>query len=324
MFCKWCGKTIQPTDRNCPACGRETPPLSDCGGLYNLKYTPGTSATPTPPPASPASAKCPIMDKLEPKYARDRKASKRHHKITMICFAVLLVAILCTAVLVIRTSSQLGQIKALVGSVMTKDPVPEATDTTPPEDTALSTETTSQEETGSPLPEDPIRPEPNSFKWDVTVQDAETFSVSATFQSDNFQESVHTGTTVSRNTQNALTASLTTDYTTMVSMELITLEEGEYPAVGIRCNSKHPLFEGMEFYYEWQYLGSDGKWATVESETLTQNDTDYTVIRYCPDWQPLLSFSSEPVKVRCKIQIQNDAGDRLDVSLDGISLSDSN
>ena len=37
MFCKWCGKTIQTTDKSCPSCGRETPPLSDCGGFYDLR-----------------------------------------------------------------------------------------------------------------------------------------------------------------------------------------------------------------------------------------------------------------------------------------------
>lgn len=37
MFCKWCGNTIHKTDLKCPTCGRNTPPMSDCGGLYDLK-----------------------------------------------------------------------------------------------------------------------------------------------------------------------------------------------------------------------------------------------------------------------------------------------
>lgn len=36
MFCKWCGEKIDPAERECAACGREIPPLSDCGGFYGL------------------------------------------------------------------------------------------------------------------------------------------------------------------------------------------------------------------------------------------------------------------------------------------------
>lgn len=36
MFCKWCGEKIEPEERKCAACGREIPPLSDCGGFYGL------------------------------------------------------------------------------------------------------------------------------------------------------------------------------------------------------------------------------------------------------------------------------------------------
>lgn len=39
MFCKWCGNTIHKTDSKCPTCGRNTPPMSDCGGLYDLKFS---------------------------------------------------------------------------------------------------------------------------------------------------------------------------------------------------------------------------------------------------------------------------------------------
>lgn len=36
MFCKWCGKAVNPSERSCPSCGRELPSLSECGGFYNL------------------------------------------------------------------------------------------------------------------------------------------------------------------------------------------------------------------------------------------------------------------------------------------------
>ena len=59
MFCKWCGNTIKTTDKKCSSCGRETPPLSECGGFYDLvhvtpkKEVPPAAPTMTPPPAAP-------------------------------------------------------------------------------------------------------------------------------------------------------------------------------------------------------------------------------------------------------------------------------
>lgn len=36
MICRWCGKEVFPGQRNCGSCGREVPPLSDCGGFYQV------------------------------------------------------------------------------------------------------------------------------------------------------------------------------------------------------------------------------------------------------------------------------------------------
>ena len=92
MFCKWCGKTIQITDVNCPNCGRETPPLSDCGGFYNLK-TPDAAAPQGGDKPSQTVMDCPVVEKLESKYMHDRKADKAHHKLTVILFAVVCVLV---------------------------------------------------------------------------------------------------------------------------------------------------------------------------------------------------------------------------------------
>lgn len=39
MICKWCGATIDVSNRKCSVCGREIPALSDCGGFYNIVPT---------------------------------------------------------------------------------------------------------------------------------------------------------------------------------------------------------------------------------------------------------------------------------------------
>ncbi len=36
MFCKWCGGPLSPSDSKCTRCGKNVPPLSDCGGFYDL------------------------------------------------------------------------------------------------------------------------------------------------------------------------------------------------------------------------------------------------------------------------------------------------
>lgn len=36
MICKWCGATADVTKGICTSCGRELPPLSDCGGFYDI------------------------------------------------------------------------------------------------------------------------------------------------------------------------------------------------------------------------------------------------------------------------------------------------
>ena len=36
MICKWCGEAVEPGQGTCSHCGKELPPLSECGGFYNV------------------------------------------------------------------------------------------------------------------------------------------------------------------------------------------------------------------------------------------------------------------------------------------------
>lgn len=36
MFCKFCGETLDPSQRKCRRCGREVPASTDCGGYYDV------------------------------------------------------------------------------------------------------------------------------------------------------------------------------------------------------------------------------------------------------------------------------------------------
>ena len=117
MFCKWCGSNIQLTDRVCPKCGRETPPVADCGGFYDLKHS-GNAAVPTPA----ASIQCPIVEKVKPLYVKDRKEEKKLRSLTFIFFAVLLLAIIFTAVSVRRINERIDSLEMKSKNIQTAFP----------------------------------------------------------------------------------------------------------------------------------------------------------------------------------------------------------
>ena len=93
MFCKWCGNSIQLTDKNCPTCGRETPPMSDCGGIYNLKHS---NSGPVAPTTEKVIVKevphCAAVEKMDIKYVKERKhrltRAHREKQLKMSCQAL--------------------------------------------------------------------------------------------------------------------------------------------------------------------------------------------------------------------------------------------
>ena len=94
MFCKWCGNTIKTTDKKCSSCGRETPPLSDCGGFYDLKR-PWEAPMPPPEPThtymSAPTGPDPRVQQLEnEKKGIIEEANKRHLIMLIICGALAL------------------------------------------------------------------------------------------------------------------------------------------------------------------------------------------------------------------------------------------
>ena len=167
MFCKWCGKAIQATDANCPKCGRETPPLSDCGGFYNLKAPEVNLKTPaadgsrggdTVPPVviSKGGRTTPPVDKPENKYNRDRKADKAHRRSTAVSLGILTVLLVLSLALNVLVFAKVGEsaekisqlqkemeeIEELLGE--TAQPAEAASE---PEIVSVSDETTEEAET---------------------------------------------------------------------------------------------------------------------------------------------------------------------------------
>lgn len=96
MICKWCGAKIREKDRSCPRCGQELPPLSECGGFYDL--VPGARqgvippATPVPPvsPVPPANGST--------GHYPPRKKKKNYGTLWLCVWAVLLFAVIALSV----------------------------------------------------------------------------------------------------------------------------------------------------------------------------------------------------------------------------------
>ena len=151
MFCKWCGKTIKTTDERCPECGRETPAMSDCGGLYNLKHSAAAST-----PIVPMPAKCPLVDRLEARYEKDRRAAKKHHTAMLASYAANAVVLLALLVVVVTLTIQIGELEDKIDFLQetsvaqdtepATDPNPSDTtnpsEGTDPSDATIPTETT--------------------------------------------------------------------------------------------------------------------------------------------------------------------------------------
>lgn len=88
MICKWCGAKVDVRRSTCPVCGRETPPLSDCGGIYNLAQ--GFTENPAPPEVPAKRA----PDVQAPPEGRQSASSKKRSRWPFVCgMALLLVSV---------------------------------------------------------------------------------------------------------------------------------------------------------------------------------------------------------------------------------------
>ncbi len=105
MLCKWCGAAVPKDYSSCPRCSRDIPPLSDCGGFYDL--VPAAKevipvGTPKPPEQPP---------KTEKPTARDKRMQKNIRLLVRVACATCVVACLfcvITVYLALRANRQLS------------------------------------------------------------------------------------------------------------------------------------------------------------------------------------------------------------------------
>lgn len=310
MFCKWCGNGIQLTDKKCPNCGRETPPMSDCGGFYNLKHS---NDGPTVPTKEKVVVKevphCAAVEKMDAKYVKERKAAKKHHAITMSCFIVILLAIVCSALLILSVSNQLGELKEQIDNIQIEIP-------TYPTEAPL--DKPNDEQVTDPLEESTRY----SFTINTTVVNGDSKEISNTYDFGNYAKSVKVTTTSAQGENNqAFTVSYLLDEEAYVNLNLKYVQENaELLTIGMNCDTDLSFFNDQEFSYEWLYRTESGDWLSVDQKHITENDGYYSLLCDEDLWSNL--GEKEALKdIRCVIKIKDIKGNMMTITVDGCGLS---
>ena len=310
MFCKWCGNSIQLTDKKCPACGRETPPMSDCGGFYNLKHSNDGPNAPTKEKVVVKEVPhCAAVEKMEAKYVKERKAAKKHHTITMFCFIVVLLAIVCSALLILSVSNQLGELKEQIDNIQIEIP-------TYPTEAPL--DKPNDEQVTDP-PEESTR---YSFTINTTVVNGDSKEISNTYDFGNYAKSVKVTTTSAQGENNqAFTVSYLLDEEAYVNLNLKYVQENaELLTIGMNCDTDLSFFNDQEFSYEWLYRTESGDWLSVDQKQITENDGYYSLLCDEDLWSNL--GEKEALKdIRCVIKIKDIKGNMMTITVDGCGLS---
>lgn len=312
MFCKWCGNNLQPTDITCPSCGRETPPMSDCGGFYDLKHCNRTAPIPAPEPVPPKSIvvpQCPVVEKMEPKYARDRKAAKSHHTVTLSCFAIVLVAIVFCGVLALRISANLDKVTALISNIS-------------PNLTINSEENDMKETAENPELTNSAVDIPYSITLGVTVKNAENVEIGTVFDFGDYAKTAKAITTI---TEDGAGETIDVSYVLNEKEESIKLgitygvDESAVVTIAVRCDTDMELFKDQTFTYSWQYFDKNQNWVDIRKELLDESK-EYCSLYCNEEFWSTVSETEGTAELRCIISAVNEGGDTMTITMDGFAV----
>lgn len=110
MICKWCGAPVDVTRGKCSACGRELPPLSDCGGFYNI----------VPGAARPEAQPCVQQTHSEPQSSTEPVSppprQKKRPVLPLVTLAVLLLVGVLSVVLFLSLGSRLDALEQRIAA----------------------------------------------------------------------------------------------------------------------------------------------------------------------------------------------------------------
>ncbi len=313
MFCKWCGNTIRTTDRTCPSCGRETPPMSDCGGFYNLKHAGGSVPAPVPAPEQHKTVpKNAALERLEAKYDKERKAARSHHVVMLVCFAVLILVNILLAIGLLSVRNRIDDLERRIRyQTVATSPREE---TMPPE----------AEETEVPATAVGTEDAVHTFLVDVKCPDAEEEYYRATCDFGAYGQDVDVE--ISEEEYEAggsvdVCCQLNADEA-YVRLTITREPDAEgIENIIVAFDTDLELFEQRKCEYTWQYLSIAGVWVDVDEEVIVLDEDGRAVFLCDNDWLTGVCGFEQQVLLRCRICIENDAGDTMTLTAEGIAVS---
>ena len=300
MFCKWCGNTIQAVDSKCPACGRETPALSDCGGFYNLRQKAGT---PTPP-AMP-TPKCPIVEKLENRYVKDQKNAKAQRKLLVFMSIFMILLLLALGIGLLRMGWQINVLKENVLSLQTET-----------EDIALPTEKVEE------IPETTEAGSPYHFQMKVTLGNDEQKKLDVSHDFETYAQVAQIQTATEEINGRKI---VNVDYCLkpMDAYAKVTIvdecDDSGDTRISIVFDTDIDLFENATYEYIWSYQDVDGIWTDVDSQMVQTDALGGSCLICGKEW--VETFAGNAVELQCMIAMENSEGDTMNVFVNGISVS---
>lgn len=118
MFCKWCGGTLTPSDVKCSRCGKAVPPLSDCGGFYDLMPTAESRKEAAPvPKMETKKATVPVQKEAQSPKSVKKNPNHGYIYITLLGFAVIIVLVIVLFSRINQYSRVVDELKAELNSV---------------------------------------------------------------------------------------------------------------------------------------------------------------------------------------------------------------
>lgn len=111
MFCKWCGEDLSGNLTVCAHCGKEQPPLSDCGGFFNL--------TPNAKPIRQTTEQTFSQREQNLSYAPapTRKQKKKKSKAGIFALVISLLALLAVIVSSCSINKKIGKMKTKISAL---------------------------------------------------------------------------------------------------------------------------------------------------------------------------------------------------------------
>lgn len=335
MICKWCGKPVNPGQKNCPACGREVPPLSECGGFHNVvpNWTPpvaGSFVTETP------VQKLPAADRSTASPSPKKRRPQPFHWLSLLLslVALLLAIAVLTAVMSAKRDirkigedlqshlNSTGSLQASEDTLNTSnstDPEPTSTQSTSDNTGPAPTSATDPDATHPEVP--PVR-EPMTL--DIICGPAEDVSASlkplthgteygfsVIKTEDGFDFICRIG-----EEDNALQI-----HTSFVKHRV----SGQY-TLKASYTVDEKIFgseKDCENEFQWQYrVSENGNWKNCN----TARVVDGTLTIPQADLNDLLSNGAEPenLEFRCEIHRITEDGELLTIILSGIQLPQAN